>query len=421
MSLHINSAIAYNKSIKYSQKAIGIIQFFCRCSTTGVFDEQTVKAVYKTQQSPLYGFNAKLADGMVGPGTLGVMIMELDYAMRKQEADVLRAYAYKINGVMQNANKLPPLAPKPQDVPEPEEEVSLADKDKPRQARLSELVKLKASAFVLRPGGGESYAVGNLFLATTDIRKLLGGSADMLYYMVVKTESAVLDPFFIGKVYRQTTRGFKSDVDWAWAAEVARRSKGGQAMMKKEVELLMGAVCAGVGAFGGFAAVTGAAMQFLLMNSKELFIASRGIQELLKVRGVLSANTPEFWKLCVTVLKLSVVKTPEAMWSDQYGSTRLVGELVMIVGQAVLLKKFKSLGLVTELMTKVLLGAFGKLTDAATIALAGKDLVKLMKDYDPMINEARAQTIVTELKDNWSTVGPALSAFKAAADQMAGA
>ena len=420
MALNIKAAIAFNKSIKYSQKATGIIQFFCHCRTTGEFDRQTVEAVYKTQQSPLYGFNPKLADGMVGPGTLGVMIMELDHAMRKQEANELRAYAYKINGVLQNANKLPPPSPKAPDEPEPEE-VSEEDKDKPRQALLTEVLRLRPSEFVLRPGGGESYVVGRLYLAPKDIRRLLGGSAETIYYMVMKTESAALDPFLVGKVYRQTVRGFKSDIDMAWAAEVGRRTQGGQAMMKKEVELLMGAVCAGVGAFGGFAALTAATMQFLLMNSKDLFTASRGIQELMKVRAVLSTNTPEFWKLCVTVLRLSLVKTPQAMWSDQNGSTRMIGELVMIVGQALLLKKFKSLSLVTELMTKVLLGAFGKLTDAATIALAGKDLVKLMKEYDPTMNEERAQTIVTELKNNWATVGPALSAFKAAVDQMVGA
>lgn len=421
MALNTKAAIAYNKSIKYSQKAIGIIQFFCRCRTSGEFDQQTVEAVYKTQQSPLYGFDPKLADGMVGPGTLGVMIMELDYAMRKQEADVLRVYAYKINGVLQNASKLPPPLPKAPDIPEPEEEVSPEDKDKPRQALLSEVLRLKPSEFVMRPGGGPSYVVGRLYLAPKDIRKLLGGSAEAMYYIVIQTESAALDPFLVGKVYRQTARGFRSDIDMAWAAEVGRRSQGGQAMMKKEVELLMGAVCAGVGAFGGFAAVTAATMQFLLMNSKDLFTASRGIQELMKVRAVLSANTPEFWKLCVTVLRLSLVKTPQAMWSDQYGSSRLIGELVLIVGQALLLKKFKSLGLIVELMSKVLLGAFGKLTDAATIALAGKDLVKLMKEYDPNMNEAQAQTIVTELKSNWATVGPALLAFKAAVDQMVGA
>ena len=184
MALNTKAAIAYNKSIKYSQKAIGIIQFFCRCRTSGEFDQQTVEAVYKTQQSPLYGFDPKLADGMVGPGTLGVMIMELDYAMRKQEADVLRVYAYKINGVLQNASKLPPPLPKAPDIPEPEEEVSPEDKDKPRQALLSEVLRLKPSEFVMRPGGGPSYVVGRLYLAPKDIRKLLGGSAEAMYLAI---------------------------------------------------------------------------------------------------------------------------------------------------------------------------------------------------------------------------------------------
>ena len=67
-----------------------------------------------------------------------------------------------------------------------------------------------------------------------------------------------------------------------------------------------------------------------------------------------------------------------------------------------------------------MLGAFGKRSDAATIALAGKDLVATMREYDPTINQAKAQRIVVELRDNWDVVGPALNAFNAAVDQMVG-
>ena len=70
MPLSIASAISYNKSRLHSQKAIGIIQYFCKCHTTGLFDKQTVQAVYKTQQSSLYGFAAGVADGKVGPSTV---------------------------------------------------------------------------------------------------------------------------------------------------------------------------------------------------------------------------------------------------------------------------------------------------------------------------------------------------------------
>ena len=420
MPLSTASAISYNKSRLYSQKAIGIIQYFCNCHTTGLFDKQTVQAVYKMQQSPLFGFAAGVADGKVGPSTLGVMIMELDNAMRKQEADVLRAYAYKINGVMQNSSKdypAPAAAPAEKEADQVEDDGD----NSPTQARPQQLLSCPGGAVIHRHSSGAPFLVGGLYLSLKDIRKILCGDRQYVYYVVIQTESAALDPFLVGKVYRQTVRGFTSDIDNAWTAEVGRRSQGGQAMMKKEVELMMGAVCACVGAYGGFAAVTASAMQFLLMNSKDLFKAADGIKALMKVRAVLSQNTPEFWRLCVTVLKLSIAKTPEAVWSDQYGSTKLIGELVMIVGEAVLLKKVKSLGLVAAIASKVMLGAFGKLSDAATIALAGKDLVATMREYDPTIDQAKAQRIVVELRDNWDVVGPALNAFKAAVDQMVGA
>jgi len=422
MALYKTAAISYNKSRLYSQKAIDIIQFFVGCRTTGVFDAQTVEAIYRFQESPRYGFAPGSADGMVGPSSLGVMIMELDYLMRKMEANVLRNYAYKIQGVMHNPGKnLPvPQLPKEEERPEPEN-LGVKEKDIPRQAHLYEVRRLPPDDRFSRLGGGESWVVGNFYLGLNEIRRVIGGGDPDIYFIVVETRSEALRPFFVGKVFKQTQRGFISENKNEWLVDVGNRTKGGQAMMKKEVELLMGGVCAGVGAFGGFAALTASSMQFLLMNSKELFTAARGIRELMKVGQMLSEHTPEFYKMSVTVLKLSIAKTPKALWSDEYGSVRLAGELAMIVGEAVLLKRVKSLGLVSALAIKMMQGLFGKLSDASTIALAGEDLVDYMKQYDPSFDSFRARLMLTEIKEKWHIVGPAITAFKAAVDQMVGA
>ena len=102
MSLNAASAINYNRNRGYSQKAIGIIQMFANCRTTGTFDQQTVQAIYDVQKSPLYPF--KFApDGKCGPKTLGIMILELEHAYRKQEASELRKYEYTIQGVTYNS------------------------------------------------------------------------------------------------------------------------------------------------------------------------------------------------------------------------------------------------------------------------------------------------------------------------------
>lgn len=124
MALNRQSAINYNNECGYSQKAIGIIQMFVRARTVGYFDNQTVEAVYQMQQSPLYGFKAGVADGMVGPSTLGVMIMELEHVSRMSEAAVLKSYCYKINGQLINADKkpqsyVPPKSPAPTPIAPP--------------------------------------------------------------------------------------------------------------------------------------------------------------------------------------------------------------------------------------------------------------------------------------------------------------
>jgi hypothetical protein len=104
MSLNKASAISYNNGRGYSQEAIGIIQNFAGAITTGQFDNQTVEAVYKMQQSPKLPF--KFADGKVGPNTLGLIIMELDHVGRVNESAVLRNYSYTIQGAGGDVNPI---------------------------------------------------------------------------------------------------------------------------------------------------------------------------------------------------------------------------------------------------------------------------------------------------------------------------
>ncbi|MGB9180037.1 MAG: hypothetical protein WCB68_12390, partial [Pyrinomonadaceae bacterium] len=273
----------------------------------------------------------------------------------------------------------------------------------------------------LRGTGDFSLKVGDFKLAMKDIRRVLSVSMQEVVYIVIETDSLAGDALYKGKVYRQTAYGFISDLNYAYLSEVGRNAKGGQVMMKKEAELLVGAACSAVGAFGGIAAITAMTMNILLMNSEQIFTAARGIEELMKVKDVLAQNTPEFWKLCRTVLRLTIINTPDAMWADPYGSVRLAGELVMMVGEAILLKRVKSLGLFADIIKKLMQGFFGKLTDAATLALAGKDIVSLMKEYDPTLDDERATRIANEIKDHWNVVEPALTVLKSVADQLVGA
>lgn len=66
---------------------------------------------------------------------------------------------------------------------------------------------------------------------------------------------------------------------------------------------------------------------------------------------------------------------------------------------------------------------FGKLTDAGTkaLTLAGNDIVKVMKVFDPSVDEERGTKIANELKENWKVVEPALTVLKSVADQLVGA
>lgn len=97
MSLNKASAINYNQGRSYSQQATAIIQNFVQAVTTGVFDNQTVEAIYNMQKSPKFNFKFA-ADGKVGPNTLGFMIMHLDHVGRINESAVLRNYSYTIQG-----------------------------------------------------------------------------------------------------------------------------------------------------------------------------------------------------------------------------------------------------------------------------------------------------------------------------------
>ena len=438
--LQTNSAIDYNKACNYSQQAIGIIQMFVNAPTKGYFEEKTVEAVYRMQQSPMYGFPAGSADGKVGPKTLGVMIMELEHVSRMTEAAVLRSYCYRINGETFNTHKKPHVYEPPSSTgdddiiileDEPiEPPLSHKEKDFPRDVYKNELRHIwSGPGTIPNPGSGPSLEVGRYYLATKDIRKILGLGGNDIYYIVVQTASPALDPFLVGKIYKQTKRGFWADLQSAALSEVGRNARGGQEMMKKEVELIIGAACAAAGglaaggglAASGIASLTAMSMNILLMNSKELFTAGNAIQELLKVSDVLSQHTPEFWLLCKTVLKLGALNAPQTVLNDPYAGVKLAGELVIIVGEAVLLRQFKSFGWMLKIIIKLMQTAFNKLVDATTIAIHGKDLIAEMKKLDPTINDVSAARIIAELKTKWHIVGPAINSLKAVADQLVGA
>ena len=432
MSLNKSSAISYNNAIGYSQKAIGIIQMFVGAKSVGYFDNQTVEAVYR-MQSPQNGYTGG-ADGKVGPSTLGQIIIELEHLCRMQEAGVLMSYCYrdKKDGELKNKQKLPHVYTPPKSPEPPKLKEDVETKDLPRPVKVWELRTLQiiqANLFDPRGLPPKPILVGDYKLTATDIRKMVSVSKSYVYYIVWDTTSLIGNATRKGKFFVQTTHGFMSDMMNADVAEAGRKSAGGQETMKKEVEILMAAACGAVGGIAGGAGIaasataqlTAATMNLLLANSDEIFKAADGIKELIKVQKTLSRHTPEFWKLCKTVLKLSALKTPEALWSNPSASIQLATDIVMTITIAVFMKRVKSLGLIADIVQRLLQGLFGALTDAATMALAGKDLVKLMKEHNTTLDAAQATIIMKEIKDNWTVVEPALKTLKAVADQLAGA
>ena len=429
MSLNKSSAISYNNAIGYSQKAIGIIQMFVGARSVGYFDDQTVEAIYK-MQSPTNGYKIA-ADGKVGPSTLGQIIIELEHLCRMQEAAVLMFYCYrdKKDGKLKNQQVYtPPKSPEPPKVKE-----DVKTKDLPRPVKVWELRNLEIiQGNVFDPRGlpPKPILVGDYKLTATDIRRIVSISKSYVYYIVVETKTLIDGALRKGRFYVQTTHGFMSDLNSADIAAAGEKSAGGQAAMKMEVEILMAAACGAVGgiaagaglAAGATAQLTAATMHLLLANSDEIFKAADGIEQLIKVQKTLSRHTPEFWKLCKTVLKLSALKTPEALWSNPSASIQVATDIVMTITIAVFMKRVKSLDLVADIIQRLLQGLFGALTDAATLALAGEDLVKLMqKEYGTTLDIKKATEIVKEIKDNWTVVEPALKSLKAVADKLAGA
>ena len=435
MSLNRPSAISYNNAIGYSQKAIGIIQMFVGARSVGYFDNQTVEAVYQ-MQSPQNGYTGG-ADGKVGPSTLGQIIIELEHLCRMQEAAVLMSYCYrdKRDGLLKNQEKKPQVYTPPKSPEPPKVKEDIETKDLPRPVKVWELRTLKiVQGNLTDPRNASIKAVpilvGDYKMTATDIRRMVSVSSSFVYYIVIETTSLIGNATRKGRFYVQTTHGFMSDLMSADVAEAGRKSAGGQEAMKMEVEVLMAAACGAVGGIAGGAGIaasataqlTAATMHLLLANSDEIFKAADGIKQLMEVRKTLSQHTPEFWKLCATVLKLSALKTPEALWSNPSASIQVATDIVMTITIAVFMKRVKSLGLVANIIKRLLQGLFGALTDAATMALAGEDLVKLMeKEFNTALDKEKATIIVKEIKDNWHVVEPALKSLKAVADKLVGA
>lgn len=93
MALNTASAINYNNERGYDQDAIKIIQWFVDATETGLWDNQSVKAVYDWQKARI---SASAADGKVGPGTLGALIADMESVALLNGSEILRQYPYKM-------------------------------------------------------------------------------------------------------------------------------------------------------------------------------------------------------------------------------------------------------------------------------------------------------------------------------------
>ncbi len=93
-ALNYLSAIDYNQKKYYSGKAIRIIQKRIGATETGVWDFQSITAVYNWQKSVMR-LRPLTADGKFGPGTLGILIEELAINGHDADADFLARYKHK--------------------------------------------------------------------------------------------------------------------------------------------------------------------------------------------------------------------------------------------------------------------------------------------------------------------------------------
>ena len=76
MSLNMSHARSYNTDRHYAVLAIHIIQRHMGSSTTGVFDDSTLRAIYDWQGSP-DRITTLAKDGKFGPKSLGCLLGEM--------------------------------------------------------------------------------------------------------------------------------------------------------------------------------------------------------------------------------------------------------------------------------------------------------------------------------------------------------
>jgi|GEM_PF-1582336 len=97
MSLNMSSARTYNKDRKYSVNAIWAIQRRLGISTSGVFDDATLRAIYDWQGSP-DRLTKLTKDGKLGPKGLGCMIAEMRQGAMSTDTALLAAYPHTLPG-----------------------------------------------------------------------------------------------------------------------------------------------------------------------------------------------------------------------------------------------------------------------------------------------------------------------------------
>lgn len=95
MPLNKQKAIRYNKNRGYETRVVRLIQSLVGASINGMFDHDTVKAIYDWQGAPSRMANL-VQDGMMGPNSLGSAIAELRRRDKHSEAAVLAPYPHNL-------------------------------------------------------------------------------------------------------------------------------------------------------------------------------------------------------------------------------------------------------------------------------------------------------------------------------------
>ncbi len=250
---------------------------------------------------------------------------------------------------------------------------------------------------------------GKIFLGFDGSRLIYEVMQGAVVFQIVKGK-----PNKVGKFYAQSKIGFIDEIE-RYTLSSAGKSAAGMVKLAEFEAVFLKALVAAVGA-PGFILITGVdALQFWVVNKREIGLYKEAIITCLHVRRILKTYAPTLYKKIIEQALLQFAdkvapNIPESAVSDPKVIAGFLGGLIGKIGMSAAKGKFTALGTVFAILSNVAVAAVKSVPGAAKLTFdkESKNIITEMRKAGINLSPNESDEVVKEVEKNPKQIEQAL-------------